>query len=78
MKKHITVAAAEALATLGWEVVDVEKIGTSVSVAYHHPEKEGRITIWSDSFTTGIITYINVDGIPEGYYDLAECKFVEC
>lgn len=77
MKKHITVAAAEALAAKGWEVVDITKLGRSVSVAYNHPEKEGRVTVWSGTTADDIITYVNVEGMPDGYYDLNTCEYVE-
>ena len=78
MKKHITVAAAEALAAAGWEVVKIERFFASVSVAYNHPEKEGRVTVWSDSYNNDCITYVDFDGMPDGYYDLNTCEFVEC
>lgn len=77
MKKHITVAAAEALAAEGWEVVDITKIGRCASVAFNHPEKEGRVTVWSGTIYDDIITYVNVDGMPDGYYDLSTCEYVE-
>lgn len=77
MKKHITVAAAEALAAKGWEVVEITKLGRSVSVAYKHPEKEGHVTVWSGTPADDIITYVNVEGMSDGYYDLNTCKYVE-
>ena len=77
MKKHITVAAAEALAAKGWEVVEITKLGRSVRVSYNHPEKEGRITVWSGTRADDIITYVNVDGMPDGYYDLNTCEYVK-
>ena len=77
MKKHITVAAAEALAAKGWEVVKITKIGRSVSVAYNHPEKEGRVTVLSGTRFDDIITYVNVEGMPDGYYDLNICEYFE-
>ena len=77
MKKHITVAAAEALAAKGWEVVEITKLGRSVSVAYNHPEKEGRVTVWSGTPAEDIITYVNVEGMPDGYYDLNTCEYVD-
>lgn len=76
MKKHITVAAAEALAAKGWEAVDITKLGRCTSVAYKHPEKEGRVTVWSCPYDD-IITYVNVEGMPDGYYDLNTCEYVE-
>lgn len=77
MKKHITVAAAEALAAKGWEAVKIEKLFSSMAVAYIHPEKEGRVTVWSDSYNLDMITYVNVEGMPDGYYDLHTCEYVE-
>lgn len=77
MKKHITVAAAEALAAEGWEVVKIEKFFASMAIAYNHPEKEGRVTVWSDSYNNDMITYVNVEGMPDGYYDLNACEYVE-
>ena len=76
MKKHITVAAAEALAAEGWEVVKIEKFFASMAVAYNHHEKEGRVTVWSDSYNNDMITYVNVEGMPDGYYDLNTCEYV--
>ena len=76
MKKHITVAAAEALAAKGWEAIDITKLGRCTSVAYNHPEKEGRVTVWSCPYDD-IITYVNVEGMPDGYYDLNTCEYVE-
>ena len=78
MKKHITVAAAEALAANGWEVVQIEKIGHSMAVAYNHPDKEGRVTVWSDAYQNDMISYVNVNSVPDGYYDLHACEYVEC
>ncbi len=75
MKKHITVAAAEALAAQGWEVVDIDRFPASVAIAYNHPDKAGRVTVWSDSYNNDGITYVNVDSVPDGYYDLNECRF---
>lgn len=77
MKKHITVAAAEALAAEGWEAVDITKLGRCTSVAYKHPEKEGRVTVWSGTHADDIITYVDVEGMPDGYYDLNTCEYVE-
>ena len=77
MKKHITVAAAEALAAKGWEVVKIEKFFASMAVAYNNPEKEGRVTVWSDSYNNDMITYVNVEGMPDGHYDLNTCEYVE-
>lgn len=77
MKKHITVAAAEALAAAGWEVTEIQKFFASVGVTYKHPEKEGRVTVWSDSYNNDMITYVNVEGMPDGYYDLDACEYVE-
>lgn len=79
MKKHITVAAAEALAANGWEVVQIDKIGHAVAVAYKHPDKEGRVTVWSGKWKEDqIITYVNVPGMADGYFDLCTGEYVEC
>lgn len=78
MKKNITIAAAEALAANGWEVVQIDRIGNSVAVAYNHPDKEGRVTVWSDACQNDMISYVNVNSVPDGYYDLHACEYVEC
>lgn len=76
MRKHITVAVAEALAANGWEAIKISHVGRSVSVAYSHPEIEGRVTVWSVPYNNEIVMYIDVPGMEDGYYDLNTCEYV--
>lgn len=77
MRKHATIEAAEKLAAKGWEAADFIRTPASVGVVYKHPEAEGRVTVWSSDFEDDqIITYTNVNGVPDGFYDLVRGEFV--
>lgn len=78
MKKNITIAAAEALAANGWEADTIERDAFNTRISYKHPNIGGRVTVWSSKWEDDqIVTYVNVPGMSDGYFDLGTGEFVE-
>lgn len=78
MKKNITIAAAEALAANGWEADTIERDAFNTRISYKHPNIDGRVTVWSSKWEDDqIVTYVNVPGMSDGYFDLSTGEFVE-
>ena len=78
MKKNITIAAAEALAANGWEADTIEGDAFHKRITYKHPNIGGFVTVWSSKWEDDqIVTYFNVPGMSDGYFDLSTGEFVE-